>query len=56
MSIEIKDKSGKTTIKLDDSDQKKDVVIIDGKEVPYDEAAREAEEKAAKDKPKTEVK
>jgi len=39
MGLEIKDPKGNTKIRIDDADQKKDVVVEDGKEIPYDEAA-----------------
>ena len=52
--IDIINKSGKTTIKLSDSaDGKDDIVIVDGKEVPYLEAATDAEAKGSDPKKKT---
>lgn len=53
--IDIVNKSGKTTIKLSDSaDGKDDTVIVDGKEVPYLEAAAKAEEEGLDPKKKPE--
>lgn len=46
MGINIQDKVGKILIKIDDADQKQDSVVVNGKEVPYEEAAA-AKEKAA---------
>lgn len=40
MGVNIVDEDGKTKIRLDDSDQEKDVVVDEaGKEVSYNEAA-----------------
>ena len=56
MSIEIINKSGKIVARLSDSADAKDDVIItkDGKEVPYIDAALEAESKAKNPKKKPE--
>lgn len=43
MPLNIQDSEGKTKVKIDDHDVKKDVVIEDGKELSYEEAAGEKE-------------
>lgn len=55
MPLNIQDSEGKTVIKVDDNDAKKDVIVNDaGQETPLDEAAlakeREAKEVNDEDK------
>lgn len=50
--INVIDAEGKVKIKIsDENDQKKDIVVQDGVEVPYEEAAK-AKEKEIKDSKK----